>query len=106
QKAIRMRAGTWGLIGLALLWSATAVRAGDVTRYVFILPDGHPAGEQVVERGSDDTTHVHMVYKNNGRGPELEETLRLAPDGTLAEYAVTGKSEFGRVVDERFTRRG
>ncbi|UUZ51297.1 hypothetical protein LP420_18515 [Massilia sp. B-10] len=33
--------------------------------------NGTRMGEQVVEREDDGMTRVHMVYKNNGRGPDL-----------------------------------
>ncbi|HEX7708920.1 MAG TPA: amidohydrolase family protein, partial [Thermoanaerobaculia bacterium] len=49
---------------------------------------------------------VRYSYKDNGRGPEIEERLRLAPDGTIVEYQSKGTTTFGSVVDERFTRKG
>jgi len=36
----------------------------------------------------------------------LKEKLILAPDGTLRRFAITGKSTFGSLVDERFKRKG
>ena len=31
-----------------------------------------------------------VLFKDNGRGPELEEQFRLGSDGTFSEYAVRG----------------
>jgi hypothetical protein len=43
-----------------------------------------------------------MSYRNNGRGPDFNESYRLAADGTFAEYRNTGKQTFGAGVDETF----
>jgi imidazolonepropionase-like amidohydrolase len=94
-----------GALALAILAAGTAA-AADTTRYVVLVDGGKQAGEQVVERGDDGLVRVHFVFKDNGRGPELEETYRLAPDGTYLEYHVTGKSTFGAPVDEHFVRDG
>jgi hypothetical protein len=82
---------------------ASAGAATQSTRYDIVAENGTRMGEQVVERDDDGLTRVHMVYKNNGRGPDLTETFRLAPDGTMSDYAVKGNTTFGSVVDERFS---
>ncbi len=76
--------------------------AATSTRYVIIAENGKRVGEQVVERADDGNTSVRFIYKDNGRGPELTEKIRYAPDGTMASYAVKGNSTFGAVVDESF----
>lgn len=63
-------------------------------------------GEQVVTRSADGLTRVHFIYKDNGRGPELDEEFHLAPDGTLTDYHVKGASTYGAPVDEYFERKG
>ncbi|MDQ2869671.1 MAG: amidohydrolase family protein, partial [Acidobacteriota bacterium] len=68
--------------------------------------DGTRAGEQVADHGDNGLVKVHFVFKDNGRGPELDEEYRLAPDGTYAEYRVKGTSTYGAKVDEKFTRTG
>lgn len=80
--------------------------AAETIRYVLMTSDGHVAGEQIVEHGDDGRTRVRYVFKDNGRGPELEETIRRAPDGTLSEYELRGQAEMGGPVSERFTRNG
>ncbi len=54
--------------------------------------------------GGDIVTVYHVV--ENGRGPHVEATLRLAPDGTLAAFSATGKHTMGTKVAETFTRSG
>lgn len=93
------------VLALAAAFSLAA-HAADTLRYEFIAENGKKIGEQVVERDADGLTRVRMIYKNNGRGPELNETFRLAADGTVSEYTVKGNSTFGAVVDDRFERKG
>ena len=75
-------------------------------RYTILLDNGAVGGEQIVERPSLDTLKVHFDFKENGRGPTLDEVIKIGPDLTMLEYRVTGSSEMGGAVDERFTRRG
>ena len=72
------------VLALAAAFSLAA-HAADTLRYEFIAENGKKIGEQVVERDADGLTRVRMIYKNNGRGPELNETFRLAADGTVSE---------------------
>jgi Amidohydrolase family len=86
--------------------AAGTAQAQNTTRLALFTGDGKPAGEQVVERGSDGQVTVRYIFKDNGRGPELSERLRLAPDGTLASYEVKGSATMGGPVDEHFARNG
>ncbi len=97
------------LIALAVVASwLSAVQAQSIrtTRYTILLDNGTVAGEQIVDRVSEDLVRVHFDFKENGRGPTLDEVIRLAPDQTISEYRVTGTSEMGAIVDERFSRKG
>lgn len=76
------------------------------TKYTILLDNGSVAGEQIVERVSPDTIKVHFDVKENGRGPTLDEVIKLAPDQTMREYQVTGVSEMGGIVEERYLRKG
>jgi len=87
---------------LALLAGWGSAHAASVTTYDIYVENGKRAGEQVVEHGDDGLTRVKFVFKDNGRGPELTERIRYAPDGTMTEYEVKGASTFGAVVDEHF----
>jgi len=87
--------------------AAFSAHAASTTRYVIISENnGKQTGEQVVERMDDGLTKVRFIYKDNGRGPELTEEFRLAPDGTMSSYHVKGNSTYGAVVDEYFERSG
>ena len=100
---MRLRAALVLCIALALLDAGNGARAGETLRYLLTTSDGRPAGEQVVRRDNDGRTYVRFIFKDNGRGPELEEVFRLAGDGTLSEYEVKGQAEMGGPVDERFS---
>ncbi len=100
-----MRRQSLGVLALGMgLW--TGLLAGDKTRYVITVDRGKPAGEQVVEHLADGLTRVHFIFKDNGRGPELDEQFRVAADGTFSEYHVKGTSTYGAPVDEHFVRKG
>jgi len=91
---------------IALALSAAAAHAAETIRYVVLVDGGKKAGEQVVEHGDDGRTKVHFIFKDNGRGPELDEEYSLLPDGTYADYKVTGTTTFGAKIDESFRREG
>lgn len=93
------------VISSALLTIAQADPAKNI-RYTILLENGTIAGEQTVERIGQDEFKVHFDFKENGRGPTLDETIKLAPDMTMLEYRVKGTSEMGGAVDERFVRKG
>lgn len=88
-----------------LLVSANAF-AAEKLRYVILVDGGKQAGEQVVETGDDGWTKVKFIFKDNGRGPEIQERYRLDKDGTFAEYYATGTTTFGSVVNDSFVRKG
>lgn len=94
------------VLGILLAAGSECIAATQTTRYQVIMGDGHVGGEQVVERSDDGWTTVHFHYRDNGRGPDIDERFRLAADGTFAELAVTGKVTMGSPIDERFTRQG
>lgn len=92
-------------LSLALFLAGPAA-AAETIRYVALVDGGKKAGEQVVRKDDDGTTHVDFIFKDNGRGPELKEEYKLAADGTYSRYKVTGTSTFGAKVDETFSRTG
>ena len=94
------------LVLLCGLLLTQAAGAATTIRYLLFTGDRRAAGEQVVERGDDGWVKVRYIFKDNGRGPELEDRFRLAADGTLAEFHVTGSAEMGGPIDERFVREG
>ncbi|MFL6659372.1 MAG: amidohydrolase family protein [Massilia sp.] len=90
------------VLAIAAAFGASAQAATQITRYDIHVENGRRAGEQIVERDDDGTTRVKFIFKDNGRGPELSERFKLAADGSLSEFSVTGNSTFGSVIDEHF----
>lgn len=64
------------------------------------------SGTVVTTTRPDGQITVEVRILENGRGPKVDARLRLAPDGTIASYAASGKHTFGAVVDEHFSREG
>jgi len=89
-------------IGLA----APLASAAETVTYTFVSDTLGNPGRQVVKRDDDGLYTVTFTYKNNGRGPDLAERYRLAPDGSFQEYHVNGRSTMGAVIDEHFERTG
>jgi hypothetical protein len=89
------------------LAAAFGAHAATTTKYLIISENANKQiGQQIVERQDDGLTKVSFGYKDNGRGPDLEEQFRLGADGTMTEYSVKGNSTFGAVVNEQFSRKG
>jgi hypothetical protein len=86
-------------------FTATAAQAATEYRYTMLF-SGHVGGEHVTRIADDGSITTDFSYRENGRGPDYKEKLALAPDGTLQRFAITGKSTFGSLVDERFERKG
>jgi imidazolonepropionase-like amidohydrolase len=93
------------LAALAILISGTAA-AAETTRYVALVNGGKSkAGHQWVTRDGNRYS-VDLLFKNNGRGPELKEEYTLDANGLYTRYHVAGTSTFGATVDETFTLAG
>lgn len=90
------------VLAIAAAFGASAHAATQTTRYDIHVENGTRAGEQIVEQDDDGTTRVKFIFKDNGRGPEMNERFKVGPDGNLVDFAVTGSSTFGSAIDERF----
>ena len=88
-------------LALALVLAPAADAAA--RRWLVIVDGGHKAGEQILDCSPRGECRASFVFKDNGRGPEIAETFRLAADGSFADYRATGKTTFGSSVDERFS---
>jgi hypothetical protein len=94
-------------LGMLLLAACAASAAQAATEYRYtMLFSGRPGGEHVTRIGDDGSIATDFSYRNNGRGPDYKEKFALGSDGTLRRFAITGKSTFGSLVDERFERKG
>lgn len=93
----------WALVVVGL---APAAEASDTRRWIITVDNGTVAGEQTLTCDADGTCRGRFIFKDNGRGPELDEVFRPAADGSLASYRATGATTFGSKVDERFDVEG
>src|ERR1700759_3424531 len=94
-------------LSLLLLACGAASAAQASTDYSYtMLFSGQVGGQHVTHIADDGSISTDFSYRDNGRGPDYKEKLKLAPDGTLQRFAITGKSTFGSLVDERFERKG
>ena len=92
----------WGLI-LGVLVAASA-RAEEVQRFDVIIGGTRVGQLQVAPSRSGYA--IDYGYKNNGRGPNISETLRLDAQGLPQHWTIRGSTTFGSAVDERFQRSG
>ena len=76
---------------------------GDTTLEYDVLFLGRLGGTQKTVIGDNGRIQVNYSHRSNGRGPDLEEVIRLAPDGTFASYRLEGKTTYGAVLDEQFS---
>jgi imidazolonepropionase-like amidohydrolase len=78
-----------------------AAAAGEVKRIVIV--NTRKSGTSTVSTSADGTIRTSLFVLQNGRGPRVDATLRLAPDGTIASLSATGQHEMGTKVAETFT---
>ncbi len=98
-RAAAVVAGLWAL-------ALSGPVAADTTVHYAVLYAGRTAGSQTTTVGDDGQLQVRYTHRDNGRGPDLEERIVAAPDGTLRRYRLRGRSTFGAPLDERFEIRG
>jgi cytosine/adenosine deaminase-related metal-dependent hydrolase len=87
---------------LGALAFACAAHAGTTLEYT-VLHVGVKSGAMTTMIADDGSVSVSFSYRDNGRGPDLEEAFATATDGSFRRYRLTGKSTFGAVLDERFS---
>lgn len=66
-----------------------------------VMVGGTEIGALEVERGETGYV-VDFEFRNNGRGPTLDETIELGEAGRPVAWRITGNTTFGNPVDERF----
>jgi len=94
------------LTALALLVAFAPAAHADTTLDYDVLHFGKKSGAQktvIQDRGRVSVTYS---YRDNGRGPDIEEDITLQQDGTFARYRQTGKNTYGATLDERFSVSG
>lgn len=91
---------------LTLLAVATAVSAQQQYAYTILVDKGVKAGEQIVKVNDDGDISVRYIFKDNGRGPELDEKISLNKEGFIQDYQAKGTTTFGSVINESFKVQG
>jgi imidazolonepropionase-like amidohydrolase len=71
-----------------------------------IVSLGRPSGTSVITTAGDGTITTALDVLENGRGPHVDATVRLAPDGTIATLAAKGHHTFGATFDAHFSHEG
>lgn len=91
---------------LTLLACSGPVWADEQYSYTILVDNGVKAGEQIVKINDDGDISVRYIFKDNGRGPELDEKISLNKEGFIKDYQAKGNTTFGSVINERFTVQG
>jgi len=93
---------------LALLLTLLSVPAtAEVTTTIrhSVLFQGKIKGRQITQQAANGLWTVDYSYRDNGRGPDYKEEIRLDAAGTQVEHRVRGKSTFGAPATEDFERK-
>ena len=93
-------------LAIALLTALPAATLADTTYHYHVLFEGKRGGSQVTTVRDDGRVVSEFTYRQNGRGPDIHEEIRLDADGLVAGFRVKGKSTFGAPIDESFDRKG
>src|SRR5579859_6539132 len=82
--------------------AAPSSEAAKPTRYTFIL-SGNKAGYESSTRNPDGSLQIHFEFNDRGRGPNVNEKIRVSKDGIPTEIEITGVDYLKTPVDERFS---
>src|SRR5262245_57554356 len=97
----RMRA-----LAIALLTALSGAALADSTYHYQVLFEGEVSGSQVTTVRDDGRIVSDFTYRQNGRGPDIHEEIRLDADGLVTDLRVKGKSTFGAPINESFEKKG
>ena len=71
-----------------------------------VIDQERPSGTDVTTTAADGTVTIAFDVLENGRGPHVDATLRVAADGTLVSLDAHGHHTMGTPIDEAFSRGG
>ncbi len=80
------------------------VPAHEASRYV-VLVGGTPIGAANISHDGNEIA-IEYEFRNNGRGPTLNEAITLNEAGYPVRWTIEGASTFGNAVDESFSWEG
>jgi imidazolonepropionase-like amidohydrolase len=78
---------------------------GSVEKRV-VISSKRASGTFVTTTAPDGTITTSLFVLENGRGPQVDATVKLAADGTIASLRATGQHTMGTKVDETFAIEG
>jgi Amidohydrolase family len=84
--------------------SLPSLAQADTFTYSFIF-GGKNVGHLIAHTTGDETS-VDFDVKNNGRGPTIEEKIKLDAEGLPIEWSLKGSTTFGSKIAEHFVRKG
>lgn len=87
------------LLLLALVLGSAGVDAG--TTSYRVLMGGQDIGHLTAAR-EGDTLRIDYDYKQNARGPTVAEQVTLDEGGMPRDWRISGRSTFGKAIDEQF----
>jgi len=90
-----------GLIPLAFASGSAGAQAPDTVHYTAMMAKG-PSGELSAWTEPDGTRAFHLEFNDRGRGPALDERVRLGPDGYPRALDVEGVDYHKAPVSEHF----
>ncbi len=94
------------LAATALALAVSPAASADTTLEYDVVHFGKKSGAQTVVLRDDGRVHVTYSYRDNGRGPDIEEDITLRPDQTFGRYRQTGTTTYGATLDETFSISG
>lgn len=72
------------------------------TEVFTVIAGGNSVGYLSAEIDGDKIA-IDYDYKNNGRGPTIQERITLGPDALPTKWEVSGRASFGGRVNEHFS---
>jgi len=90
------------LCAAAFALGLASASQADTTLGYDVIFSGKKSGTLTTVIRDDGQRHVTFTYRDNGRGPDIEEDIALLPDGTLRVYRQRGRTTYGAKLDERF----
>ena len=81
---------------------AKPLASNKITHIITI--SGVVSGKQVVTTLPGNKFKTEFSYRDNGRGPDIFEDIRLDANGQFIDFTASGKSTYGAPIEETFTR--
>lgn len=74
----------------------------DATKYLVLMQD-RERGALAVWPQTDGSWRASLHYRDNGRGPDFEESVRFDDERRVQDFSISGDTTFGSRVEESFS---